>query len=49
MSARAMPQLALRPMLDRCAVFGGDFPRLAIEELAAEDYSEMQREAWARA
>ncbi len=47
MNARALPQLALRPMLPTDAPFLAEIFRAAIEELAAEDYSETQREAWA--
>ena len=37
----------LRPMLPTDAPFLAEIFRAAIEELAAEDYSETQREAWA--
>ena len=47
MNARALPQLALRPMVPTDAPFLAEIFRAAIEELAAEDYSETQREAWA--
>lgn len=47
MNARALPQLALRPMLPTDAPLLAEIFRAAIEELAAEDYSEAQQEAWA--
>ncbi|HEX4040846.1 MAG TPA: GNAT family N-acetyltransferase [Xanthobacteraceae bacterium] len=49
MNARATPQLALRPMLPTDVPLLAEIFRAAIEELAAEDYSEAQREAWASA
>ena len=49
MNARAMPQLALRPMLPTDVPLLAEIFRAAIEELAAEDYSEAQQEAWASA
>jgi len=47
MNARALPQLAMRPMLPTDVPLLADIFRAAIEELAAEDYSEAQQEAWA--
>jgi len=47
MSPRALPQLALRPMLPTDPPLLAEIFRAAIEELAAEDYSEAQQEAWA--
>ena len=47
MSARAMPMLAMRPMLPTDVPLLAEIFRAAIEELAAEDYSEAQQEAWA--
>ncbi len=47
MNARALPQLALRPMLPTDVPLLAEIFRAAIEELAAEDYSEAQQEAWA--
>src|ERR1700728_775984 len=47
MNARALPQLALRPMLPTDAPLLAEIFRAAIEELAAEDYNETQQEAWA--
>jgi putative acetyltransferase len=49
MNARALPQLALRPMLPTDVPLLAEIFRTAIEELAAEDYSEAQQEAWASA
>jgi putative acetyltransferase len=49
MNARAMPQLAMRPMLPTDAPLLAEIFRAAIEELAAEDYSEAQQAAWASA
>ena len=49
MNARAMPQLAMRPMLPADAPLLAEIFRAAVEELAAEDYSEAQQEAWASA
>jgi putative acetyltransferase len=49
MNARATPQLALRPMLPTDVPLLAEIFRAAIEELAAEDYSEAQQEAWASA
>jgi putative acetyltransferase len=47
MNTRALPQLGLRPMLPTDGPLLAEIFRAAIEELAAEDYSETQREAWA--
>jgi putative acetyltransferase len=44
--ATAKPKLALRPFLPADAPFVAEIFRASIEELAAEDYSESQREAW---
>jgi putative acetyltransferase len=49
MNARPLPQLAMRPMLPTDAPLLAEIFRAAIEELAAEDYSEAQQEAWASA
>jgi putative acetyltransferase len=49
MNARAMPQIALRPMLPTDVPLLAEIFHASIEELAAEDYSETQREAWASA
>jgi putative acetyltransferase len=49
MNGRATPQLALRPMLPTDVPLLTEIFRAAIEELAAEDYSEAQQEAWASA
>src|SRR6516164_9728013 len=42
-------QLAVRPFLRADAPLLGEIFRASIEELAAEDYSDTQREAWAAA
>jgi len=47
MMARAHPQLALRPLLPADVPILAEIFRASIEELAADDYSESQREAWA--
>jgi putative acetyltransferase len=47
MSATAHPTIALRPMLPADVPLLAEIFRSSIEELAAEDYSETQREAWA--
>ena len=47
MNARALPQLGLRPMLPADGPLLAEIFRAAIGELAAEDYNETQREAWA--
>jgi putative acetyltransferase len=47
MNPRPLPQLAMRPMLPTDVPLLAEIFRAAIEELAAEDYSEAQQEAWA--
>ena len=47
MSARPLPQLAMRPMLPTDVPLLAEIFRAAIEELTADDYSEAQQEAWA--
>lgn len=47
MNARAMPPLAMRPMLPTDVPLLAEIFRAAIEELTAEDYSGAQQEAWA--
>jgi putative acetyltransferase len=47
--ARAHPQFALRPFLVEDTPLLAEIFRASIEELAAEDYSEGQQEAWASA
>ncbi|MGI8527006.1 MAG: GNAT family N-acetyltransferase [Pseudolabrys sp.] len=47
MSGVANPKLALRPMLPPDGPLLAEIFRASVEELAAEDYSESQREAWA--
>ena len=49
MTARPQTKLALRPMLPTDAPLLAEIFRASIEELAAEDYSEAQQEAWASA
>jgi putative acetyltransferase len=49
MTARALPKLAMRPMLATDMPLLAEIFRASIEELAADDYSEAQREAWASA
>jgi putative acetyltransferase len=49
MNPRPLPQLAMRPMLPTDVPLLAEIFRAAIEELAAEDYSEAQQEAWASA
>ena len=49
MSARPFPQLALRPLLPTDVPLLAEIFRAAIEELAADDYSEAQQQAWASA
>jgi len=49
MNARALPQLAMRPMLPDDVPLLAEIFRAAIEQLAADDYSEAQQEAWASA
>ncbi len=48
-TARPQPQLALRPMLPADVPDLAEIFRAAIEELTAEDYSEVQQAAWASA
>jgi len=43
------PKLAMRPMLPTDTPLLAEIFRASIEELAAEDYSEAQQEAWASA
>jgi putative acetyltransferase len=47
MMARAGAQLAMRPLLPADVPLLAEIFRASIEELAAEDYSETQQEAWA--
>ena len=47
MTARTQPELALRPMLPADVPDLAEIFRASIEDLAADDYSEAQREAWA--
>jgi putative acetyltransferase len=47
MSGEAHPALSLRPMLPADPPLLAEVFRASVEELAAEDYSESQREAWA--
>ena len=47
MNPRPLPQLAMRPMLPTDVPLLAEIFRAAIEELAADDYSETQQEAWA--
>jgi len=47
MSSRPFAQLAMRPMLPTDVPLLAEIFRAAIEELAADDYSESQQEAWA--
>ncbi len=47
MSATAHPTIAMRPMLPADVPLLAEIFRASIEELAADDYSESQREAWA--
>ena len=49
MNSRPLPQLALRPMLPTDVPVLAEIFRAAIEELAADDYSEAQQEVWASA
>ena len=49
MNPRPLPQLAMRPMLPTDVPLLAEIFRAAIEELAADDYSETQQEAWASA
>jgi len=47
MNPRPLPQLAMRPMLPTDVPLLAEIFRAAIEELAADDYSKTQQEAWA--
>jgi putative acetyltransferase len=47
MNSRPLPQLAMRPMLPTDVPLLAEIFRAAIEELAIDDYSEAQQEAWA--
>ena len=47
MSATAHPTIAMRPMLPADAPLLAEIFRSSIDELAADDYSDAQREAWA--
>jgi putative acetyltransferase len=47
MSAEAYPQQALRPYLASDAPLLADIFRSSVEELAADDYSAAQQDAWA--
>ncbi len=47
MSGTAHPTIAMRPMLPADVPLLAEIFRESIEELAADDYSESQREAWA--
>jgi putative acetyltransferase len=47
MSATAHPTIAMRPMLPADAPLLAEIFRASIDELAADDYSDSQREAWA--
>jgi len=47
MNPRPLPQLAMRPMLPTDAPLLAEIFRAAVEELATDDYSEAQQEAWA--
>jgi putative acetyltransferase len=49
MSGRPQTKLALRPMLPTDVPLLAEIFRASIEELAADDYSEAQQEAWASA
>ena len=49
MNASAHPTMAVRPFLRSDALVVAEIFRAAIEELAADDYSDAQREAWAAA
>jgi len=49
MSACAHPNLALRPMLPTEAPLLAEIFRASIEELAGDDYSKAQQDAWASA
>jgi putative acetyltransferase len=47
MTARSQPKLAMRPMLPADVPLLAEIFRAGIEELASDDYSEAQQEAWA--
>jgi putative acetyltransferase len=47
MTSRPQTKLAMRPMLSEDVPLLAEIFRASIEELAAEDYSEAQQEAWA--
>ena len=49
MNATAHPKLAMRPFLPAETPLLADILRASIEELAADEYSDAQREAWAAA
>jgi len=49
MNASPLPQLAMRPMLPEDLPQLAEIFRAAVEELAGEDYSKTQQEAWAAA
>jgi putative acetyltransferase len=49
MSATAHPTISMRPMLPADAPLLAEIFRASIDELAADDYSDAQREAWAAA
>ena len=49
MNGRPLPELAMRPMLPDDVPLLAEIFRAAIEQLAADDYSEAQQEAWASA
>jgi len=47
MMARALPKLAMRPMLPTDVPLLAEIFRASIEELTMDDYSEAQQQAWA--
>jgi putative acetyltransferase len=49
MNAQAHPRLAMRPLLAADVPLLAEIFRASVEELAADDYSEAQRDAWASA
>ena len=49
MTSRPLPKFALRPMLPTDVPLLAEIFRASIEELAMDDYSEAQQEAWASA
>ena len=49
MTARAHPQLSMRPMLPADAPLVAEIFRASVAELTSDDYSEAQQEAWASA